>query len=171
MDNGVKYFYLECHYVDFDCKEFGETSIEIAILKFLGTKMIDSLNAFPLEYHPNKIQVKVNLVKCGQKFVSLTGVYHRCGLFPRGQPQPHQAFYQSVGQTIFIRRGLDHFWEWWSSEEPIRSTQEQEQGSRRDDLILCSPTVLGFSYGNKLWGQLSSLLDYCWEVALGWYVT
>lgn len=77
MENVVEYFYLECHYVDFDCKAFGETSIELAILKFRGTKMIDSLDAFLLEYHPNKIQVKANLVNCGQKFVSLTGVHHR----------------------------------------------------------------------------------------------
>ena len=54
MDNKVKYFHLECRYVDFDGKVFGETSIELAILQFRGTKKINSLDAFRLEYHPNK---------------------------------------------------------------------------------------------------------------------
>ncbi len=77
MDNGVEYFHLECHYVDFDGKAFGETSIELAILKFRRTKRIDTLDAFPLGYHADKAQVKANLVECGRKFVSLMGVRHR----------------------------------------------------------------------------------------------
>ncbi len=48
-NNGVEYFHLECRYVDFDGKVFGESSTELAILKFRGIKRINSLNAFPLE--------------------------------------------------------------------------------------------------------------------------
>ncbi len=77
IDNGVEYFHLECHYVDFDGKAFGETPIELAILKFRGIKRIDSLNTFPLEYHSNKDKVKAHLIQCGRKFISLIGVHHR----------------------------------------------------------------------------------------------
>lgn len=77
MDNGVKYFHLECQYVDFDGKAFGETLIELAILNFRGTRRIDSLDAFPLEYHSNKDKIKAHLVQGGQKFISLTGFHHR----------------------------------------------------------------------------------------------
>jgi hypothetical protein len=47
--------YLECHYVDFDDKAFEKILIKFAILKFCETKKIDSLDAFSLEYHSNKI--------------------------------------------------------------------------------------------------------------------
>ena len=77
MDNGMEYFHLECHYVDFDGKAFGETSVALAILKFRGIKRINTLDAFPLEYHSNKTRVKANLAECGRKFVSLMGVHHR----------------------------------------------------------------------------------------------
>ncbi|KAI9726527.1 MAG: hypothetical protein M1835_003773, partial [Candelina submexicana] len=92
--NGVEYFHLECRYVDFDGKVFGETSIELAIVKFRGTKRINSLDAFPLEYHPSKDEVKANLVECGHKFVSLMGVHHRQY---RGD-----AFYMRKGQPIKV---------------------------------------------------------------------
>ena len=55
IDNGVKYFYLEYYYVDFDSKTFGEILIKLAILKFRKIKRIDSFDAFPLEYYLNKI--------------------------------------------------------------------------------------------------------------------
>ncbi len=58
----MEYFHLECHYVDFDGKAFGETLIELAILKFRGIKRIDSLNTFPLEYYSNKDKVKAHLI-------------------------------------------------------------------------------------------------------------
>ena len=77
MDNNVKYFHLEYYYVDFDSKASGETSIELAIIKFRGTKRINSLDAFPLEYHPNKNEIKAHLVEYSRKFMSLIGVHHR----------------------------------------------------------------------------------------------
>ena len=76
-NNGLEYFHLECGYIDFDGKVFRETSIELAIWKFRGTKRISSLNIFPFEYPPSKDKVKAGLVDCGRKFVSLMGVHHR----------------------------------------------------------------------------------------------
>jgi len=46
MDNGVEYFYLKYYYVDFDNKAFGETLIELIILKFRKTKKINFFNVF-----------------------------------------------------------------------------------------------------------------------------
>jgi len=42
MDNGMEYFHLEYHCANFDGKAFGETPIELAVLKFRGTRRIDS---------------------------------------------------------------------------------------------------------------------------------
>ncbi|KAL9629107.1 MAG: hypothetical protein Q9164_007019, partial [Protoblastenia rupestris] len=65
-NNGVEYFYLECRYVDFDSTVFKETFIELAILKFRGTKKINFLDVFPFEYHPSKDEIKANLVECAE---------------------------------------------------------------------------------------------------------
>lgn len=48
--DGEKYYNLECCYLDLDGEKFGEDSIQIQIPKFLGTKRIDALEAFPLTY-------------------------------------------------------------------------------------------------------------------------
>ena len=47
----AKYFYLDCRYFDFDRKVFREAALKLTIKKFHGTKRIDFLQAFPLEYH------------------------------------------------------------------------------------------------------------------------
>lgn len=44
-----------------------ETFIELVILKFRGTKRINSLDAFLFEYRPSKDGIKANLVGFGQK--------------------------------------------------------------------------------------------------------
>jgi hypothetical protein len=77
IQNGLKYFNIECYFIDFNSKVYGETLVELVIKKFHGTKKIDCLDVFPLHYHPNQNKVKANLIKCGQKFVSLIGVHYR----------------------------------------------------------------------------------------------
>ena len=57
MDDGTEYFYLEYYCLDFDSKTFGEATVELGISKFRGTKRIDALGVFPLEYYPNRIEV------------------------------------------------------------------------------------------------------------------
>lgn len=37
--------------------------------------------------------------------------------------------------------------------DQVKSTGKDPAEMNDDDLILCSPTVPGFSYGNKLWGE------------------
>ncbi|KAL4780120.1 hypothetical protein BJX76DRAFT_361128 [Aspergillus varians] len=65
---GVTYFKLECHYLDHDGHELGEVGIELGIVKFRGCKPIHTLDAFPLQYHPNHEQTSQDLVERGRKF-------------------------------------------------------------------------------------------------------
>jgi hypothetical protein len=76
----------------FDGKVFGETSIELAILKFRGTKRINSLDAFALEYIRAKTRSRHISSNAVGSFVSLIGVHH-CQY--RGD-----AFYMRKGQPI-----------------------------------------------------------------------
>lgn len=68
---GVTYFKLECHYLDYDGQVFGEVGIELAIVKYRGSKPIHFLEAFPLAYHPDRDQVWQDLVRCGRDFREL----------------------------------------------------------------------------------------------------
>lgn len=73
----------------------------------------------------------------------------------------------SINQSA-KRYSLDGAWIIFGSDDRPTNQSDQLKSNGKDpaemdgdDLILCSPTVLVFSYGNKLWDQLSSLLDYC----------
>ena len=69
-----KYLSMACRYLDFDGKTFGIASINLAIPISRGTKRINTLRAFPLKYQEDEKQVKVDIVNCGRKFVTLTDV-------------------------------------------------------------------------------------------------
>ncbi|KAG0647501.1 ATPase family AAA domain-containing 3B [Hyphodiscus hymeniophilus] len=74
--DGMEYFHIRGRYVDFDGEVFGEVPIDMGILKFRGSKPINSLDIFPLKYHDNVDQIRAELLKCGQKFGSLSSVKH-----------------------------------------------------------------------------------------------
>lgn len=64
--SGLKYYKMECRYLDYDGQVFGKASINPAIVKFREKRRISTLNAFPLRYHPDEQGLKAQLVKCGQ---------------------------------------------------------------------------------------------------------
>lgn len=71
--NDETWFNLECRFLDYDGVKFGEAGIFLRVAKFRGSKPIQSLEAFPLRHHPNKEQVRQDLVERGQKFRDLAG--------------------------------------------------------------------------------------------------
>ncbi|OKP09742.1 hypothetical protein PENSUB_4871 [Penicillium subrubescens] len=68
---------LECRFMDYDGVKFGEAGIFLRVAKFRGSKPIESLEAFPLRYHPRHEQVRKDLVERGQKFRDLAGSHTR----------------------------------------------------------------------------------------------
>ncbi|ODH45036.1 hypothetical protein ACO22_00428 [Paracoccidioides brasiliensis] len=52
--NGIKYFSLDCRYLDFDGEVFGEAGTQLEVVRFHGPRPIHDLEAFPLDHHPNK---------------------------------------------------------------------------------------------------------------------
>ncbi|CEL09514.1 hypothetical protein ASPCAL12649 [Aspergillus calidoustus] len=69
----VTHLKLECHYLDHDNHEFGEVGIELGIVKFRGRKPIRTLEAFPLQYHPDSEQIARDLIERGRKFAQFIG--------------------------------------------------------------------------------------------------
>lgn len=76
MDRG-KFFALDCHYVDFDGKIFGEANAILEIEEFRGARSIDSLRVFPLAYHHKEEEMREKLIARGRKFGDLKGMHYR----------------------------------------------------------------------------------------------
>lgn len=155
--------------------------MECAIPKSRGTK-VNSLDAFFFGYHPNKNKILAHLIDCGRKFVSLMGVHHRqyrgdVFYVRKGKPIKipvncriivDAANFQKANPNYTKPRinGSEHENSsnniFFLSESDDRSTSQVKSNGRdpadmtEDDLILCSPTVPGVSYGNKLWGERDS---------------
>ena len=77
--DGVDHFHIKGKYLELDWKKvFGKAPIETAILGFRGSRSINSLEAFPLQYHETEKSIRETLIRCGRKFCSsLIGTQHR----------------------------------------------------------------------------------------------
>ena len=181
---GVEYFELQCQYIDFDGKIFGVVIEKLAIEKFRGARQINTLNVFPLKFHPNP-KMKETLAARGQRFLNLMGSHHghydghaffqrKDGLvrvsvnsrimidaeqFRKSNPSYPRLFTNKSGSAIDMSFGL------WSSTEQADSERVRSNGVDRgdlnnDDSLICSPTVMGFSLGDKFWGEAIADLIY-----------
>jgi hypothetical protein len=161
-----KYLSIDCRFFDFDSKTFGKAFIELVIPKFRGTKRINTLLAFPLKYHPDKNQVKSDFVKCGQKFVRLIST-HYCHC-------QGEAFFMEDGDLVRVSVDsrvmvdADFFWKmnpnytrpranlagtrWALSPgfDRVKCDDIELFELKEDELLICCPTVLGFSLDEKL---------------------
>lgn len=176
---GVTYFHVECRYLDFNGKAFGEVSTALGIRTFQGAKPIDRLEAFPLAFHRRQKEIREHFVRCGRQFVSLTGQRH---------VQYHgNAFYIEKGDYIevpvdsrimvdvaYFRKAnpnysrphindlarpnsSDCFFIFFNTEaEAVMSSGLDAKAMSEDDLMICSQTVYGWSFGNKQWCKSSS---------------
>ena len=174
----MRYFNMDCRYFDFDGIAFGKASIELVIPKFRGTQRINTLPAFPLKFHQDEERVKSDLVNCGRKFVALIGTHHvhcqgKAFFMHEGDPVT-----VSVDSRVMI--DADFFWQMnpnysrpradlagnrvrnASSHQggpppplpkPVQSEDIEPAELTEEDLLICCPTVLGFGFDEKLWGE------------------
>lgn len=174
--NGAQYFCLEARRFDHDGKVFGEATIKIAIDKFQGAKRIDLLDAFPIQHHRHSKHITTSLAECGRKFVSLIGSNnHRQyrgqafwkddkgeirSLFVDGRIVVDAKFFRRVNPN-YDRPQVDpsSWWDLWTGSESdghkgdIKNSEVQPQELEDGDLLVCSPTVLGFSLNKKRWRE------------------
>jgi len=177
---GVIYFHVDCRYLDYNGKAFGEVSTALGIRTYQGAKPIDRLEAYPLAFHRRQKKMREHCVRCGRQFVSFTGQHH---------VQYHgNAFYIEKGDYIevpvdsrimvdvayfrkanpnYIRPHInalarpnssDGFFIFSDTEaDAVKSSSLDMKAMSEDDLMICSQTVYGWSFGNKQWCKSSSL--------------
>jgi hypothetical protein len=188
LSNGIIYYSIQCRYLDFDGKTFGEVSTELPVLKFRGTQRIDSLLCFPLQFHPNKYSTTAILVECGRRFVSLMGAHHRhCrgDAFFMQDDRPFQvsidcrimvdaAFFHKINPNYSRPRiiepvkqeSTDIGYLFGGGNDPpttkpdnVTSNGKEPTELNENELIICCSTIKGFSFGDKLWCNISPFLS------------
>ncbi|KAJ5537503.1 hypothetical protein N7494_006982 [Penicillium frequentans] len=193
--DGVTYYKLEARYLDHDGERFGEAGVVLGILKFRGSKPIESLDAFPLRYHPKHDQIRQELIDTGRKFRSLVGKHiQRCKgsafIMEDGEPIKmnidscvgvHATFFKAMQPNYSRPRVHDRLapktygisiidWDSLRSDDRIRDVEKLRSNSTElhqlseDELLICSPTVHGFSFQEKLFMEfaVSDLSDMQW---------
>lgn len=171
LDNVTEYFHIQGRYLDFNGKDFGEASAVLGVTKFSGAKRIDSLEAFPFQYYPQKEAIKHELIDCGRKFQALMGSHYReykgvafvqekkgitrvsiCGrivvdasLFFEVNPD-----YTKPRFDKYRTSSLD-VWELTAEPDKIGKHLPTPADLSDELLLVCSPTVLGFSLSTKQW--------------------
>ncbi len=165
------YFELSCRYLTHDGKCFGEAIITTMIAEFHGVMKITLLGVYPLEYHADKESVTKQLTKRGRKFISLNGTFYRMyeGLAFFKEKKETKKFTVSgrvmVDAVSFRERNPNYFFPQVDERSPEDdlfseddSRNDREVTKKRasytpEDLLLCSPTVYGFCFHTKRWGQ------------------
>ena len=174
LEDGTAYFHIRGRYLDYNGRDFGEALTALSIIEFSGAKRIDNLGAFPLRYHPRAEAVKRKIMDCGRKFQALMGSHHReyKGVaFFQGKRDINRATICGrvvVDAALFFeinpnytkprfdkQGGSDSVNLWGYSAEPDKIRKRSpEPAELSDDLLLvCSPTVLGFSLSTKQWSR------------------
>ncbi|KAF5010744.1 hypothetical protein FDECE_3099 [Fusarium decemcellulare] len=170
--NKSKYWSLNCHIVADDGVRFGIAyePFSMEIDEFDGARKITALDIFPLEYHENAAQIRVDLLSRGRRFAALNKprVMNTSGpaMFEtQNYLRETQAYkFSSNGRTIVDPASFR------SSNPNIDFAPRVYRALSRDhlteeELLICTPVALGFCLGNKKWGgfAMSRLLDVNWN--------
>jgi len=81
--DGIPVYQLVCESVDLVDRPMTQTVgvgrvQTIILLKFFrGTVKIDTLDAFPLQYHPDQANLRETIIQRGKKWVGLIGIHHK----------------------------------------------------------------------------------------------
>lgn len=173
-ERGALKFRVEARHFDFDGERFGEVSARYTMAKFSGRKLIRNLDIFPLHYHPDAQKIEQQLVATGRRFTQLQHVHcqHYRGIgfnYVNGELRKHTVHGQIMVDAKLFREMNPNHWRPkvdWSLHEHgfVDLSSAQDRGTNsvtgidRDaaslgdpELMCCSATVHGFSFGEKLW--------------------
>ncbi|OJD25638.1 hypothetical protein ACJ73_02991 [Blastomyces percursus] len=182
--NGIKYFSLDCRYLDFDGEVFGEAGTQLEVVRFHGPRPIHNLDAFPLDHHPNKSDAMKSLINCGRNFCDLKGqhIRHcrgRAFVQVRGEIvqisinsriMVDPAFFRQMNPN-YARPRINQRSESYSGSsidldaildnnqdqpkrEQVKSNGVNPSEMKDADFLICCPTVLGY-FSENLWMEFA----------------
>jgi len=178
---GITYFHVECRLLDFNGQVFGEVSSALGMGKFQGAKRVDRLEAFPLEFHGHQKEMKEYFVRCGRQFASLMGQHHvqyrgnafyiekgeyvevpvdsrimvDVAYFRKINPNYTRPHINELARPSSSNNTYILFFSDTEAEE-VKTNGLDTTTMSEGDLMICSQTVYGWSFGNKRWRKPSS---------------
>lgn len=170
-EQGVEYFELQCQYLDFDGQVFGTVTEKLPIERFRGARAVTALDVYPMYFYRTPNEIMHSLIERGRKFIDLMGSHHRVydGLAFRRTREglvrislrskimvDAEQFRKIIPgyARIIAKKTEEGFFADVTTTEPRVTNCNMDATNLPDDkLILCSPTVLGFSLDNKFWGE------------------
>ncbi|KAK0743541.1 P-loop containing nucleoside triphosphate hydrolase protein [Schizothecium vesticola] len=172
--DGSIYWEVNCHIVADDGVKFGLAyePYSMSIDQFDGARKIVDLPVFPLDYHPDSADVHAKALSRGRRFADLrdTRVMETSGpaMFEKRLPSNWRAVpykFSSHGRAIVDVSGFRSFNANLESMPPRVHRTLSRDGLTYEQLLICTPVILGFCFGNKKWGGfgLSRLRDVTWN--------
>jgi hypothetical protein len=170
--DGSKYIDIEGRYLTSDGNLLGEATVHVKIPIFRGTKRINDLQAYPLQYHSEPESIKQELIRCGRCFVSLMGIHHQqykgkaffinargaiVGCYVKGRIMVDAIGFQESKPDYPCPRVNKRRDPWISVPEESQIKLEDIDPDKLEDhdFLICSPTVFGFSLNNKVFRMWS----------------
>ncbi|KAJ7201265.1 P-loop containing nucleoside triphosphate hydrolase protein [Mycena pura] len=176
-EDGSKCFQLSCEVIHDDGDIFGIAKITLEIDAFDGTKKIQDLKAYPLEYHADREHLREQAIKRGKQFVTFQNpvykqvngpaisvrVQERDDLYGRSAPEERRVL--ADGRVMIDARAFYKFHRDsiacnpWVREPVLRDNLTDDQ------YAICMPYALGFSFAIKEWGAFAvdRLSDIVWS--------
>jgi hypothetical protein len=165
------------HPVEYDNSSLGYSTIYRWIRQFHGTKPITQLEAFPLEYHPERSASRAQFVETGRSFISLMGINHRqysgfaVHLGVKDEVEKTHVNSRIIVDATSFRENNPKFPLRGHDERVLRTSNSlntyaavsaattvivhgdlDATGMKESDLVICSHLVYGLVLNEKIWG-------------------
>ncbi|KAL3479828.1 P-loop containing nucleoside triphosphate hydrolase protein [Aspergillus californicus] len=170
--SGIRYWQIKCDIIVFDGSKLGFAKLEhFEIDEFPGARKIYDLSIYPLDFVKNKSAIYKHAVDRGKRYCEIRDkAYVECeGPAMREilnkDLDPKQFTFSSFGRAMVDARAFKTFEPNVTFCKEVYKQLESDIPGNDDEFAICSPIVLGFSFGAKRWGGLG--MDYCRSIKWG----
>ncbi|KAF7302929.1 AAA family [Mycena kentingensis (nom. inval.)] len=169
-EDGSYYVLVACDVVSNDGNSFGLARDNIEIDAFRGARRIQNLVVYPLEYHPEQEDIRTRAIARGKRFTQLPKhSYHEMsgpGMTEtmNQQWETRRFKFSTHGRVMIDPVAFRLFEPNITFNFHVHRTIERDSLSD-EHYIICTPVVLGFSFGVKRWGgfAMDRLGDIEWS--------
>ncbi|EKM58422.1 uncharacterized protein PHACADRAFT_252732 [Phanerochaete carnosa HHB-10118-sp] len=149
------YAKVECDIIARDYVDFGLASYDFEIQQFAGARSIHELPVYPLEYYPGHEALYRDAVSRGQRYADLRlHCYQHHGI-ATVHVDSETNLKLTINERIMI--DVESFFEFGHQRRfapEVYRELDPEQLSE-EELLICTPVVLGFCFTTKLWGAFA----------------
>ncbi|KAJ7145354.1 P-loop containing nucleoside triphosphate hydrolase protein [Mycena crocata] len=176
--DGSQYFRVSCEVVHNDGDLFGIASIWVEIDAFEGTKKIQDLKTYPVEYHANHQHIREQAIARGKQFAAFqnpaykevtgTAISIRAQerrMLPDGRVVPDERRVMADGRVMIDAHAFYKFHPEGAECNPLVRTPVIRDNLTDNLYSVCMPYALGFSFAIKQWGAFAvdRITDIVWN--------